>query len=42
MTIVKDGLYAIMVKTNKISEDLVNLGRMLLNALDHYDIVKEV
>ena len=35
-------LYSIMVKTNKRSGDQVNLGGILLNALDHYITVKEM
>ena len=35
-------LYSIMVKTNKRSVDQVNSGRIPLNALDHYNIVKEM
>ena len=35
-------LYSIMVKKNKRSGDQTNSGRMLLNALDHYNIVKEM
>ena len=35
-------LYSMMVKTNKRSGDQVNSGRILLNALDHYNIVREM
>ena len=38
----ESGFYSIMVKTNKRSEDHVYSGRILLNALEHYNIVKEM
>ena len=36
-----DRLYFVTVKTNKRSGDQVNSGRILLNALDHYNIEKK-